>query len=179
MFEPEDEQRLLAIARRSLEARVRRMETAPPDGGGALDVPRGAFVSIHRGAQLRGCLGRLEADQPLCRVVAHLAGAVSDSDPRFEPVAERELGHLQIEISVLMPARQVFAPDEIEIGRDGLIVECGRRRGLLLPQVATQYGWDVLTFLQHTALKAGLSGDQWQQGAKIYAFEARVFGEVT
>ena len=179
MFEPEDQQRLLTIARRSLEARVRRTESPPPDGGGALDIPRGAFVSIHHGRQLRGCLGRVEADQAVCRVVAHLAGAVSDSDPRFEPVAARELDHLHIEISVLLPARQVFTPEEIEIGRDGLIIECGRRRGLLLPQVATQYGWDVSTFLQHTALKAGLSRDQWQHDAKIYAFEARVFAEVT
>src|SRR5215213_2544338 len=115
MFEPDDQQRLLSIARRSLEARVRRVETSPPDGGGALDVPRGAFVSIHRGPQLRGCLGRLEADWAVCRVVAHLARAVSDSDPRFEPVAPHELDDLHIEISILTPARPV-SPDEIEIG---------------------------------------------------------------
>ena len=167
MFEPDDQQRLLSIARRSLEARVRRVETPPPDGGGALDIPRGAFVSIHHGRQLRGCLGRLAADWAVCRVVAHLAGAVSDSDPRFEPVAPHELDSLQIEISVLTPARLVQRPDEIEVGRHGLIVERGHRRGLLLPQVATQYGWDVATFLRHTALKAGLAPDQWQRDARI------------
>src|SRR5215213_3991342 len=114
MFEPDDQQRLLSIARRSLEARVRRVATPPPDGGGALDLPCGAFVSIHRGRQLRGCLGRLEADWAVSRVVAHLACAVSDSDPRFEPVTMHELDYLHIEISVLMPARQVLGTSEIE-----------------------------------------------------------------
>jgi uncharacterized protein len=177
MFHPEDQRRLLAIARRALDARVRRVPEPPLDSGGALDAQRGAFVSIHRARQLRGCLGRVEPTWAVCRVVAHLAQAVSDSDPRFDPVTLDELQHLHIEISVLTPEREVRSVEAIEVGRHGLIVERGHRRGLLLPQVAVEHGWDVPTFLQHTSLKAGLPGDAWQSGARLFAFEAQVFGE--
>jgi AmmeMemoRadiSam system protein A len=177
VFEPIDQRRLLSIARQSLEARVRRAPEPSVDMAAPLDVPCGAFVSIHNGPQLRGCLGRVTADWPAARVIAHLAGAVSDSDPRFRPVSVGELGTLGIEISVLTPECETESPDEIEVGRHGLIVECGRRRGLLLPQVATQFGWDTATFLEHTCLKAGLPRDAWRRDARIYLFEAQVFAE--
>ena len=174
---PEDQQRLLALARRALEARVRRQP--PPDAGrgGALEWPRGAFVTIHCRGDLRGCLGRIETDAPLADTIAHLAASVSDSDPRFEPVSALELGAIDLEISVLTPEREIQSIAEIEIGRHGLIVEQGARRGLLLPQVATEYGWDAQTFLSHTCLKATLPADAWRQGARILIFEAQVFGE--
>jgi uncharacterized protein len=177
MFETIDRERLLLIARAALEARVRRQSDPSPAGGGALDTMCGAFVSIHRGEELRGCLGRLECEWPVSRVVAHLGRAVADSDPRFQPVSVDELALVSIEISVITPEREVQSISEIEIGRHGLIVERGYRRGLLLPQVATQYGWDVSTFLGHTCAKAGLPADAWQRGATLYVFEAEVFGE--
>src|SRR6187401_2976450 len=177
MFERDDRSRLLTIARRSLEARVRRERDPAHQLGGALDTPCGAFVSIHRGPDLRGCLGRLEGDWPIARVVAHLGRAVADSDPRFAPVSADELDTLSIEISALTPEREVQAIDEIEIGRHGLIVEQGHRRGLLLPQVATEHGWSVMTFVEHTCLKAGLPRDAWKKGARLKVFEAEVFGE--
>ena len=177
MFEFEDRQRLLAIARRALEARVRRERDPMPDGGGALDTCCGAFVSIHLGVHLRGCLGRLECDWAVSRVVAHLGRAVADSDPRFQPVTTDELESLSIEISALSPEREIASLREIQIGRHGLIVECGARRGLLLPQVATEYAWDVETFLHHTCLKATLPPNAWQHDARIFIFEAEVFGE--
>lgn len=176
MFVPTDQQRLLTVARQSLEARVRRLPGPPLDTRAPLDLPRGAFVSIHHGERLRGCLGRLHADVAVGRVVAHLAEAVSDSDPRFRPVTIDELAHLLIEISVLTPERQGRV-EEIEVGRHGLMVERDGRRGLLLPQVATEYGWDAVTFLRYTCLKAGLHADAWQRDARIYLFEAQVFGE--
>jgi AmmeMemoRadiSam system protein A len=168
---------LLRLARAALEARVRGRRAPAPARGGLLDEPRGAFVSIHCAGELRGCLGRLEIDQPLAETVAHLAAVVSDSDPRFPPVREGELPQLEVEISVLTPEREIASAEEIEVGRHGLIVEHGTRRGLLLPQVAIEHGWDREAFLQHTCRKAGLPPDAWRQGARLYVFEAQVFSE--
>ncbi|MGH9238725.1 MAG: AmmeMemoRadiSam system protein A [Vicinamibacterales bacterium] len=176
MFEPDDCCRLLTIARAALEARVRREPNPEAEHGGALATQRGAFVSIHHGDELRGCLGRLDADWAIARVVAHLGRAVADADPRFAPVTVAELPGLTIEVSILSPEREMRSPDEIEIGRHGLIVESGWRRGLLLPQVAAERQWDVATFLEHTCLKAGLSSDAWNR-ARVFLFEAQVFSE--
>jgi AmmeMemoRadiSam system protein A len=173
----EDQQRLLSLARRALEARVRRGAPPAPDRGGALEWPRGAFVTIHCHGDLRGCLGRLDTDLPLAETVTQLAASVSDSDPRFDPVTPAELHSIAVEISVLTPDREVGSIAEVEVGRHGLIVEQGGRRGLLLPQVATEYGWDAETFVAHTCLKAGLPGDAWRHGARIFVFEAQVFKE--
>ena len=173
----DDQQRLLDLARRCLEARVRRQPRPSIVFEGALDVRRGAFVSIHDEDDLRGCLGRLETDRAVAEVVAHLATVVADSDPRFSPVTPEELPRLTIEISVLTPECLVVDATEIEVGRHGLIVEHGSRRGLLLPQVATEYGWDRETFLVHTCVKAGLPPDAWHRGARLFRFEAQVFHE--
>jgi uncharacterized protein len=175
-FDDAQRQRLLAIARDALVARVRG-ERDPAIGRLAVDPACGAFVSIHHGETLRGCLGRLECDWPLSRVVAHLGRAVADSDPRFPPVSSHELDRLVIEISVLTPERELQSIDEIEVGRHGLIVERGYRRGLLLPQVAREHRWDVIAFLQQTCVKAGLPPDAWRADARVYLFEADVFGD--
>jgi AmmeMemoRadiSam system protein A len=173
-----DEQwRVLRLARRALEARVMRTARPRPETGGALDGRCGAFVSIHRARDLRGCLGRLGAEWTLGRTVVHLGARVADSDPRFPPVTVDELRALDIEVSVLTPEYAVEGVSAIEIGRHGLIVEDGARRGLLLPQVATEHGWDAEEFAAYTCLKAGLPADAWQRGARLRAFEAQVFGE--
>ena len=177
MIGSEDQQRLLALARRALEARVRREPPPCPERGGALEWPRGAFVTIHCHGDLRGCLGRIDTEAPLADTIADLAASVSDSDPRFDPVSVIELDGIDLEISVLTPEREIHSVADIEIGRHGLIVEQGARRGLLLPQVATEYGWDALTFVSHTCLKAALPGDAWRHGARMLVFEAQVFGE--
>jgi len=179
MLSAADQQRLLALARLALEARVRRDGEPIPDVEGTLANRYGAFVTIHRGEILRGCLGRVGCDMRLADAIVHLAGAVADSDPRFPPVDLLELDALEIEISVLTPAREIASLADIEIGRHGLIVERGSRRGLLLPQVATEQGWTVEQFVEHTCVKAGLAGDAWRNGARIFAFEAQVFGEAT
>jgi AmmeMemoRadiSam system protein A len=168
---------LLRLAREALEARVRRGSPPAVEHGGALDWPCGAFVTIHCAGDLRGCLGRIDVDAPLADTVAHLAAVVSDSDPRFNPVTPQELEIISLEISVLTPEREVASIDEIEIGRHGLIIEQGHRRGLLLPQVATEQKWDRATFLDHTCRKASLPPDAWRRGARILVFEAQVFGE--
>ena len=174
---PHDRQRLLQLARRGLEARVRREPAPSEDLGGALDLLLGAFVSIHHHGELRGCLGRLERDTPLGRTVLHLAQAVSDSDPRFQPVLPPELAGMAIEISVLEPEREVTDVSEIEVGTHGLIVARGRRRGLLLPQVPVEHGWNLDVFLEHACLKAGLERHAWREDARLFVFEAQVFSD--
>jgi len=140
-------------------------------------LSRAAFVSIHCNGNLRGCLGQLTLDAPLGRMIVHLAGVVADSDPRFAAVSPAELPTLQLEISILTPPREIGAITEIEVGRHGLLVERGRARGLLLPQVAAERSWTRETFLDETCVKAGLPRNAWRQDARILVFEAQVFGE--
>jgi AmmeMemoRadiSam system protein A len=177
MISNADQRRLLALARRALEARVRRHE--PPDVDLHLDIKSGAFVTIFHAGDLRGCLGRLDSNLLLARLVVELAQAVADSDPRFDRVTPEELVDIAFEISVLTPEREVDSVDAIEVGRHGLIIEQGANRGLLLPQVATEHGWDRHTFLDHACLKAGLLPGAWMRGARVFVFEAEVFGERT
>lgn len=177
MLTHDDRERLLRLARRCLEARVRREPPPPVDRGGGLDQLMGVFVSIHTAGDLRGCLGRLGTDHPVAENVSHLAAVVCDSDPRFLPLRAFELATTDIEISALTPEEEVRDISEIEVGRHGLIVEQGHHRGLLLPQVATEHQWDREAFLEHTCLKAGLPRDAWRRGARIFKFEAEVFSE--
>ena len=177
MLSEEIQRELLAIAREALEARVRRLRLSCPDGRDDGQPRHGAFVTIFCQGELRGCLGRVTSDMPLPRLIRQLAQEVADSDPRFEPVHAGELRDISIEVSVLTPEREVQSVHDIEIGRHGLIVERERRRGLLLPQVAPEHGWDRETFVAHTCLKAGLPPDAWRRGARLFVFEAQVFGE--
>jgi AmmeMemoRadiSam system protein A len=114
---------------------------------------------------------------PLSELIGHLAQEVADSDPRFDPVQPGELPDISLEVSVLTPECEIASIDEIEIGRHGLIIEQGSRRGLLLPQVPTEHGWDRETFVAQACLKAGLPPDAWRRGARMFVFEAQVFGE--
>ena len=169
---------LLDVARRSVRAQLANeplaSERFPP---GALHDPVGVFVSIQRGSQLRGCIGRVESESPLHETTAVCAVSAAVSDPRFPPMELGELDDVSFEISVLSKLEQVEAVDRIEVGRHGLLVEMDSRRGLLLPQVASEYGWDHIEFLSQTCMKAGLEPEAWRQGASIFAFEALVFVE--
>lgn len=172
-----DQQQLLRLARRALESAVRNGgvpegEACPP----ALTEKCGAFVTIHKAGRLRGCIGYIEALKPLHQTVAECAVAAALRDPRFDPVEPKELPLLHLEISVLSPFEEI-SPEAIEVGRHGLMISQGWQRGLLLPQVATEWDWDRKRFLEETCLKAGLPTDAWQRGAKIQAFTAQVFGE--
>jgi AmmeMemoRadiSam system protein A len=177
MINEVDQKELLLLARQALEARVTGGRAPVVVCTGPFALRCGAFVSIHSGEHLRGCLGRLTADSPLGRTLAHLGAAVADSDSRFPAVSPFELPFLQIEISLLSPERPIASIDEIEIGRHGLIVEQSRARGVLLPQVATDHEWDRETFLDHTCVKAGLPRDAWRAGAHILVFDAFIFSE--
>lgn len=135
----------------------------------------GVFVSLYRGAELRGCLGHLEADEPLSQVVAEMAVAAARDDPRFPPVAADEIEDLAIEISVLTPAHPAD-PAAVEVGRDGVIIRRGARQGVLLPQVATEHHWDRETLLTMACRKAGLPDLAWRdrRAAELLVFQAEV-----
>ena len=168
---------LVEVARRSVEAEVRR--ELPEAVHVPLELPdaSGVFVTIKRRGELRGCLGTLQCRRPLAQEVAKCAADAASQDPRFPPVGRDELPDLSIEVSVLGPLEAITAdPANVIVGRDGLVAEQGYRRGLLLPQVATEWGWTAEQFLRQTCLKAGLPGDAWQHGARIFRFHAEVFG---
>ena len=168
---------LLQLAREAIAAHVGAGAAHVPAMTGVLARPGGAFVSLHMHGELRGCIGHIEPTEPLGRVIRRCAVAACSTDPRFAPVTPSEFPRLAIEISLLGPLERIAGPDEIEVGRHGLVVEKESQRGLLLPQVAREWGWDAETFLAHTCHKAGLPRDAWNRGACVWRFEAEVFSE--
>lgn len=170
---------LLRLARQSLETMVegQTLQLETPRAGSVLARHDGVFVTLKRRGQLRGCIGRVTADVPLTRSVADLARSAAREDPRFEPLRPDELPGLHIEITVMSPLEPIGGPEDVEIGRHGLVIQRGFNRGLLLPQVATEQGWDARTFVEHTCTKAGLPTDAWMHGAELSCFEAVFFGD--
>jgi uncharacterized protein len=173
----EDRRRLLGEARRAVTDTLAGRPPSPPPTDGVFARMAGVFVSVHRQGELRGCIGHPDGDRPLAEVVGRCAVAAATEDPRFASVTPAEFDECDLEVSVLGPIEPVADPADIVVGRDGLIVEQHWHRGLLLPQVAVEYGWDRETFLAHTCQKAGLPHDAWKKGAKLFRFEAEVFGE--
>ena len=172
-----DQQTLLRMAREALVGYMNFSELPKvSEPAEALRQPCGAFVTLRKGKNLRGCIGVIEAKQPLYITVRQCAVWAALHDRRFPPVGKREVKGLNLEISVLSPLSDI-APEEVEVGRHGLLISRGTQRGLLLPQVAVQWNWDRQKFLEETCRKAGLPTDAWQQGAKIQAFTAQVFEE--
>jgi len=177
MLSDTDRQLLLEIARQALASHVTRTAARTESSADVLSRPSGAFVTLHHRGELRGCIGHIEASEPLGQVIARCAVAAGSSDPRFAAVVASELPDIAIELSILGPLEPVADIQEIEIGRHGLVVEHGWHRGLLLPQVATEWKWDRETFVAETCRKAGLPREAWKTGATIWKFEAEVFGE--
>jgi AmmeMemoRadiSam system protein A len=172
-----DQQTLLRMAREALVAYLAHGEPpAVPEPGEALRQECGAFVTWHKGKNLRGCIGVIAAYNPLYQTVRECAVWAAVRDPRFAPVVRDEVPALTLEISVLSPLEDI-APENIEVGRHGLLISRGSQRGLLLPQVAIEWKWDRERFLDETCHKAGLPADAWRTGARIQAFTAQVFGE--
>ena len=174
-----EKQLLLQVARDSIAAQLKGKAATPVKASSqVLTEPRGAFVSLHRRGQLRGCIGYIEAVKPLLETVTEMAPAAAFQDPRFRPLQADELADLEIEISVLTPMRLIKRPEEIEVGKHGLYIVRGLNRGLLLPQVATQYNWDRRTFLAQTCNKAGLPPDAWKDpNTQIFIFMADIFSD--
>lgn len=174
---PEERRELLAIARRAAESYVSRAEVpGESPASSRLKEPGAAFVTLTSRGRLRGCIGYTEAVAPLYRTVQECAVAAATEDPRFPPVTPRELPELRIEISVLSPLFPI-RPEDVRVGTHGLMIRKGNLRGLLLPQVPVEFGWDRETFLDQVCIKAGLSRGSWRRGGELYAFTAEVFGE--
>lgn len=173
----EDKAALIRIAREAIRSRCSGLPM--PDISSEsprLLEKRGAFVSIHKGEELRGCIGMIEARLPLVETVRNMAVQAAFADPRFCAVQPEELDTLDIQISVLTPMERIEGPEKIEVGRHGLYIKKGCYSGLLLPQVAVERGWDKIQFLEWTCRKAGLPEDAWKDPeAELYIFSADVF----
>jgi len=176
----DEKKTLLTLARRSLEACVTGKPLVTSDLAltDALKQKRGAFVTLEIGQNLRGCIGYVEAIKPLWQTVVENARNAAQEDPRFQPVTPPELPKIHIEISAMTPLERITDVNKIVVGKHGIMLTRGFYRGLLLPQVATEYGWNRDEFLMHTCEKAGLPDDAWKDPAtKIEVFSADVFGE--
>jgi AmmeMemoRadiSam system protein A len=186
MLTSEEQRALLEIARASiadaLVAKGQRSVQGGSPGGvtlsGGLAKPSGAFVTIRVGRDLRGCIGYIESDLPLVEVIREVAVKAATEDPRFPPMTQSELARASLEISVLSPLTVMEKLEQLEVGKHGILLVLGRARGLLLPQVAVEYGWGREEFLDHTARKAGLPPKSWRDPqAKIFLFRAEIFEE--
>lgn len=178
MLSAEEKQILLRIARAAIESSVLGKPIPQISAEtGKLNEDAGAFVSLHKDGRLRGCIGTFGSPNPLYKTVFDMAIAAAAQDPRFTPVEPDELASISLEISVISPLREIMDTSEIEIGRHGLYIMMGNRRGVLLPQVAVENDFDRNEFLEQTCLKAGLDPDAWKEGATIFVFEAEILKE--
>ena len=179
MYTEEEQKKLLEIARRAIKEYLTESGDDFLSGSTpAMKKENGAFVTLHKQGQLRGCIGYIQAFMPLDQAVAELAVKAAFEDPRFPSMQEKELDEVDIEISVMTLLEPIDDTDKIIVGEHGLYIKNGLHSGLLLPQVATQYKWDRETFLQQTCVKAGLPQDTWKEtDTEIFTFTAEIFSE--
>jgi AmmeMemoRadiSam system protein A len=175
-YSPEERMLLLQLAHQSIAAALEQREISLVSPTLHLSEPRGAFATLYYNGALRGCVGYVFPVAPLYRTVAESARGAAFDDSRFPPVTRIEAPELEVSLSILSPPEPI-QPAEVEIGRHGLLVSLGVCRGLLLPQVPVEHGWDRITFLEQTCKKAGLPSSAWQAGAELQAFTAEVFGD--
>lgn len=176
---PQEKEQLLEIAKKSVETAVKdgKLYECSAAGLDALMQDRGAFVTLKKNGQLRGCIGYVSAMKPLCHTVRDVAALAAVRDQRFPPVVAGELGQLEYEVSVLSPLRRVMDINQIRVGRDGLLIKNGDHEGLFLPQVAVEQRWDRITLLEQACRKAGIPQHAWNDEATdIFRFSALVFG---
>lgn len=173
----EEKEELLTIARKTIDEYVRNGNVPEFNvKSERLKEKSGAFVTLKKNGELKGCIGLIVAEEPLYLAVRNMAISAATRDPRFPPISPSEIDGIEIEISVLTPFQKVRRVDEIEVGRDGLMIRKGFMSGLLLPQVPVEQGWDRETFLEHTCYKAGLPLNAWRD-AELWKFQAIVFSE--
>jgi len=177
----EEKETLIKVARKTLETFLsgKSLDDITKDLNltPKLKENRGVFVTIKKHGDLRGCIGYIEGIKPLYEAVIDNTINACSRDYRFPPMEKGEAKDVTLEISVMTPLKEIKSPEEIVVGRDGLVIQKGFNKGLLLPQVATEYGWDRDTFLAQVCRKAGLPYDAWKEGATIWIFSAQVFGE--
>ena len=177
---PSSQKRLMELSRQTLESFVRETakQTETIEDPYLLTSHYGAFVSLYKGDELRGCIGTCFPTRPLYETVVEMTEAAASRDRRVPPISANELPHIRIDVSVLSPLQLVDNPLSLQVGKHGLHVACGEKRGVLLPQVATQYGWDMETFLCQTCLKAGLPKNGWKwPETKIMGFTDLIIEE--
>ena len=174
----EEQQELLNIARKTIVDYV-TSQTVPAitSASPGLNLHSGCFVTVKKKGELRGCIGNFVSERPLYLLVQEMAVSAATRDPRFYPMKAPDLADFTIDISVLSPLVKAASVEEIQVGSHGIYIIKGSHRGVLLPQVATEYGWNRDQFLQHTCTKAGLPQDAWQGECEIYLFTAQVFGD--
>ena len=175
-FSPEDRKQLLALAHEAILSAIEHREIPQTAPSIRFAAPRGAFTTIYLHKNLRGCVGYAFPIAPLYRTIIETARGAAFEDTRFLPVTLAEAHELAVSLSILSPLKAV-QPQEVEIGKHGLLISQHGRRGLLLPQVPLEHGWDRNTFLEETCRKAGLPLDAWRSGAEIEVFTAEIFGD--
>ncbi|MCU1296412.1 MAG: AmmECR1 [Acidobacteriaceae bacterium] len=175
-FSLQERRLLVNLAHEAIASAIENRELADIPRLSHFEQPRGVFTTIYLRAVLRGCVGYVFPVKALFETVVDTARASAFQDVRFLPVTKDEAAQLEISLSILSPL-QALAPDRIEVGRHGLLITQHGRRGLLLPQVPVEHGWDRITFLEQTCEKAGLLTDAWKNGATLEAFTAEVFGD--
>ena len=177
-FTVEEKKDLLSLARRTIRQYLQKGKKIYTESGNKkLQENRGVFVTLHIEGNLRGCIGYPLPIKPLYIAVADNAVSAAVDDPRFSSLTSEELEKADIEISILTVPREVKSPEEVVVGRDGIIITKGFNRGLLLPQVPVEQNWDLDEYISYGCLKAGLPSDEWKKGVKIETFQAIVFGE--
>lgn len=175
----QDKKTLLEIVKRAIFAKASNRELPKLTlESPILKEKRGAFVTLKKRGLLRGCIGYIKAVKPLGETVQEMAVAAAFHDPRFPSVKGEEIRDLSFEISVLSPLQKIKSIDDIEVGKHGLYIVRGYNSGLLLPQVAIEYGWDRENFLKETCFKAGLPPKAWKdKETEIYIFSADYFSD--
>ncbi len=174
----EQKEIILNIARKSITAHLKGLPLSVIENEHPFfDEPWGAFVTIYMDKQLRGCIGRLETKKPLFQTIQEISISAATEDPRFFPMREEDLSDFQIKISLLTPSKIISEIEEIIVGIHGVLIDHAGRRGVLLPQVPVEQGWDLETFLQNVCVKAGLPIDTWKKGPKLYTFTSIEFGD--
>lgn len=178
MLSTEEKKALIRYARACIGARLGGAPAERPASSPSLGMPGGAFVTLKKDGDLRGCIGRMASPDPLLSTVAAMAPAAAFEDPRFPPVTAEELPSIKLEISVLTPLRKISDPKEVEVGTHGIYLSNGYRSGVLLPQVPVEWGWDRATFLRQGCRKAGMPESALQDPyTELFVFEAEVFSE--
>lgn len=177
-YSAEEKKELLQLARRTIETYLRDGNKEVPETSNQKFLEqRGVFVTLHKHEDLRGCIGYPLPVKPLIEAVVDNAVSSATEDPRFNTVTFGELDHIDIEISILTVPQKVAGVEDVQVGRDGIIISKGFMRGLLLPQVPVEQGWDLEEYISHGCMKAGLPMDEWQRGVQIETFQGTVFGE--
>lgn len=177
-FSAEDKRVLCSVAREAIVSRLHYRSPRYPELTKGCLQKGGVFVTLHENGHLRGCIGRMQSTMPLAETIKDMAVAAAFEDPRFDALHRSEIDAIDIEITILGPLQRIRGKEDVVVGNHGLYIIAQRRAGVLLPQVATEYGWDSATFLDNVCLKAGLPAATWKDPeSELFVFEGLVFGE--